>query len=239
MLIAQKIGKFIGSKRIVRDVSITISPGEIVGLMGPNGAGKTTSFYMMAGFVLPDYGMVTLDDLNITRTPVYQRARLGLGYLPQESSSFTKLTVAQNIMMALELYYKDKKARETRLQQIMEEFHISHLAPILASVLSGGERRRLEIARCLAINPKYILLDEPFAGIDPIAIADITQLIRHLKQHNNVGILITDHNVREALSIIDRGYIMYDGQIIASGTATDILNDQNARRLYLGENTMY
>lgn len=239
MLKAQNIGKIIGSRRIVKDVSLHISPGEIIGLMGPNGAGKTTSFYMMIGFILPDFGKVVLDELDVTKEPVYKRARLGLGYLPQEGSSFTQLTVSQNIMMALELYYQNKQEKQERLKLLLEEFNISHLASMPASVLSGGERRRLEIARCLAIKPRYILLDEPFAGIDPLAIADIIQLIRHLKEHNNVGVLITDHNVREALAIIDRGYIMYDGQVIASGTASEILQDQNARKLYLGENTSY
>ncbi len=235
MLIAQNIEKTIESKYIVKNISITISPGEIVGLMGPNGAGKTTFFYMIAGFVLPDSGAITLDDNDITNAPVYQRARKGLGYLPQESSSFNKLTVAQNILMALEIYITNKDQRYKRLQELLDEFHIGHLYNSNASVLSGGERRRLEIARCLAINPKYILLDEPFAGVDPIAIADIIQLIQHLKHQNKVGILITDHNVSEALSIIDRGYIMYEGKIIAEGGAKDILSNSNARKLYLGE----
>lgn len=228
------IGKTYNNRRIIRDISLEISKGEVVGLLGPNGAGKTTCFYSIIGLVLPDYGSVHLKDQDITFMPMHLRARLGLGYLPQESSVFKGLTTSQNILAVLELQDMPYEQKMARLEELLGDFGISHLHNIMASALSGGERRRLEIARCLAANPEYILLDEPLAGIDPITITEIANIIRKLKEMN-IGILITDHNVREALSIIDRAYIIHDGHVIAQGSAEEIIHNEKVKSVYLGE----
>lgn len=231
----QHLQKKYKSRLVVRDVSIDINHGEIVGLLGPNGAGKTTSFYMIVGLVTPNGGQVLLDDHDITDLPMHERARMGIGYLPQEKSIFRKLTVSQNIMAILELRKNiDKKAREKILNDLLAEFHIDHLRDVSAVSLSGGETRRVEIARALAMEPKFILLDEPFAGIDPISVVDIKRVISHLQQRG-LGILITDHNVRETLDICDRAYIVNEGEIIAKGNATEILANKIVRQVYLGE----
>lgn len=223
------------SRTVVKDVSISIKKGEIIGLLGPNGAGKTTSFYMIVGLVNPDSGHVFLDDQDITDYPMHQRARMGIGYLPQEKSIFRKLTVAENILAILQLR-KDlsKEAQQQKLDSLLNEFHISHLREATAVSLSGGETRRVEIARALSMDPKFILLDEPFAGIDPISVVDIKRIITHLQQRG-IGILITDHNVRETLTICDRAYIVNEGQIIAEGSAEVILAHELVRKVYLGE----
>jgi lipopolysaccharide export system ATP-binding protein len=211
-----------------------MTTGETVGLLGPNGAGKTTTFYMMVGLVKPDEGRVFLDNEDITNKPMYQRARLGLGYLPQEPSVFRKLSVAENILLVLEMNGVGRKERKRRADELMEEFGISHLRDSKGMVLSGGERRRVEIARALATDPKFILLDEPFTGVDPIAIGDIQDIIQHLKD-KGIGIVITDHNVRETLAITDRAYIMSEGEIKTAGPSTDLPDDPIARKFYLGE----
>lgn len=220
---------------VIRDVSIHLNPGEIVALLGPNGSGKTTCFYSIAGLVMPEGGQVVLNGRNVTRLPMYRRARLGIGYLPQESSIFRGMNVEKNILAVLELSRLDKKSRHDRLEELLSEFSIDHLRQTPALALSGGERRRVEIARCLASNPKYLLLDEPFAGIDPIAVGEIRELVSALKKRG-IGILITDHNVRETLEIVDRAYILHDGKVLMSGTTSEIVNDENVRRIYLGEN---
>jgi lipopolysaccharide export system ATP-binding protein len=220
---------------VIRDVSIHLNPGEIVALLGPNGSGKTTCFYSIAGLVMPEGGQVVLNGRNVTRLPMYRRARLGIGYLPQESSIFRGMNVEKNILAVLELSRLDKKSRHDRLEELLSEFSIDHLRQTPALALSGGERRRVEIARCLASNPKYLLLDEPFAGIDPIAVGEIRELVSALKKRG-IGILITDHNVRETLEIVDRAYILHDGKVLMSGTTGEIVNDENVRRIYLGEN---
>jgi lipopolysaccharide export system ATP-binding protein len=209
-------------------------PGEIVGLLGPNGAGKTTTFYMITGLVKPDLGSVLLDDEDITPLPMYARARKGIGYLPQEASIFRKMSVEENLMAVLELMPMSRKERKARTDELLEEFNITHIRKSLGYMLSGGERRRCEIARSLATNPGYILLDEPFAGIDPITVEEIMQIVIRLKQRG-IGILITDHNVHETLSITDRAYILIDGTIYRSGSAEELANDEEIRRLYLGE----
>jgi len=223
------------SRTVVKSVSLEVNSGEVVGLLGPNGAGKTTSFYMILGLVMPNGGEILFDQTNISAAPIHVRARLGIGYLPQESSIFRKLTVEQNIMSILELR-KDltPDQRKEKLEKLLEEFHISYVRKSVGYSLSGGERRRTEIARALANNPKFILLDEPFAGIDPISVVDIKHIIRHLRDLN-IGILITDHNVRETLDICDRAYIVSDGQIISSGSAQHILADSKVRQVYLGD----
>lgn len=220
---------------VIRDVSIHLNPGEIVALLGPNGSGKTTCFYSIAGLVMPEGGQVVLNGRDVTRLPMYRRARLGIGYLPQESSIFRGMNVEKNILAVLELSRLDKKSRHDRLEELLSEFSIDHLRQTPALALSGGERRRVEIARCLASNPKYLLLDEPFAGIDPIAVGEIRELVSALKKRG-IGILITDHNVRETLEIVDRAYILHDGKVLMSGTTSEIVNDENVRRIYLGEN---
>jgi lipopolysaccharide export system ATP-binding protein len=220
---------------VIRDVSIHLNPGEIVALLGPNGSGKTTCFYSIAGLVTPEGGQVVLNGRDVTRLPMYRRARLGIGYLPQESSIFRGMNVEKNILAVLELSRLDKKSRHDRLEELLSEFSIDHLRQTPALALSGGERRRVEIARCLASNPKYLLLDEPFAGIDPIAVGEIRELVSALKKRG-IGILITDHNVRETLEIVDRAYILHDGKVLMSGTTSEIVNDENVRRVYLGEN---
>jgi lipopolysaccharide export system ATP-binding protein len=221
-------------RRVVNGISVTIAPGEIVGLLGPNGAGKTTTFYMTIGFIKPESGDVLLGDRAITRLPMYRRARLGIGYLPQEPSIFRKMTVSDNVLAVLEVQGLTRAERKIRLAELLEELNIAHVARNRGYQLSGGERRRVEIARALATRPKFMLLDEPFAGIDPIAVEDIQSIVAKLKQ-KNLGILITDHNVRETLSITDRAYIMCDGDILKEGTAEFLASDPEARKIYLGE----
>ena len=222
------------NRTVVNHVSFEVKQGEIVGLLGPNGAGKTTSFYMVVGLVKPDEGEVFLDDLNITKLPMYKRAQMGIGYLPQEASIFRKLSVQDNIMAVLEMTKLTKGEREHKLEELLDEFHLHHVRESPGDVVSGGERRRTEIARALAVNPKFILLDEPFAGIDPIAVTEIQEIIAKLRGRH-MGILITDHNVRETLAIIDRGYIMRDGQILASGSAEELYANPLVRQYYLGD----
>lgn len=229
------IGKSYKKRPVLRGISVSISEGEVVGLLGPNGAGKTTCFYIMCGLIRPDYGSVYLENHNITALPMYRRSRLGIGYLPQEASIFRGLTVEENIRVALEAIAMPKEKQEARLEELLAEFSISHLRRTQSLALSGGERRRVEIARALATNPHFILLDEPFAGIDPIAVKDIQELVIHLKD-KNIGVLITDHNVRETLGIVDRAYILNDGVILTEGTPQSIIDHTDVRRVYLGEN---
>lgn len=234
LLKASHLEKHYKKRKVVRDVSIQVQDGEIVGLLGPNGAGKTTSFYMIVGLIACDAGHVSLDDKDITHAPVHKRARLGIGYLPQESSIFRKLTVAENIMAILQLRKQLKQTqRQALMDSLLQEFHITHLADSAGITLSGGERRRVEIARALAMEPRFILLDEPFAGIDPISVIDIKRIILHLR-NRGIGVLITDHNVRETLDICQRAYIVSEGKIIADGTPTDILANKEVREVYLG-----
>jgi lipopolysaccharide export system ATP-binding protein len=214
---------------------VEVQQGEIVGLLGPNGAGKTTSFYMMVGLVRPDEGQVFLDDLEITKLPMSKRAQMGIGYLPQEVSVFRKLSVEDNILAILEMTELSKEARHEKLEQLLEEFSLTHVRKNLGNRLSGGEKRRTEIARALATNPKFVLLDEPFAGVDPIAVEDIQSIISELKKRN-IGILITDHNVQETLSITDRAYLLFEGSILKSGTAEELASDETVRKVYLGQN---
>jgi lipopolysaccharide export system ATP-binding protein len=228
------IAKSYDRKSVLKDVSLGVERGEVVGLLGPNGAGKTTCFYSIMGLVKPDSGRILLEGEDITGLPMYRRAILGLGYLPQETSIFRGLTVSQNIMAVLEVAEPDREARQQRLEQLLAEFHITRLRDAPAMALSGGERRRCEIARALAANPSIMLLDEPFAGIDPISISDIRDLIGELKQRD-IGVLITDHNVRETLDIVDRACIIYDGQVLFAGSPEALVADENVRRLYLGE----
>ena len=230
---ANHLTKTIRGKLIVRDVSLLLNQGEIVGLLGPNGAGKTTCFYAIAGLLATDSGEVLIDGLDATHLPMYQRARLGLGYLPQEISIFRGLSVEDNILSVLELWVEDKSKRRERLEELLADFSISHVRDTKGAVLSGGERRRAEIARCLAATPNYVLLDEPFAGIDPIAVGDIRKLVGQLK-NRNIGILITDHNARDTLALVDRAYIMHEGTICAEGSPEEIVNDPVARNVYLG-----
>ena len=230
----RSIAKAYDGRAVLHDVSLSVSRGEVVGLLGPNGAGKTTSFYSVMGLVKPDSGRIYLDSEDITGLPMYRRAILGLGYLPQETSIFRGLTVEQNIMAVLEVVEPDAGARSARLEQLLEDFGLIDLRAAPAMALSGGERRRCEIARALAADPSIMLLDEPFAGIDPISIADIRELVRDLKRRD-IGVLITDHNVRETLDIVDRACIIYDGQVLFQGTPQALVADQEVRRLYLGE----
>lgn len=220
---------------VIRDVSMELSRGEVVALLGPNGSGKTTCFYAIAGLVTPEGGQVILDGRDVTRLPMYRRAKLGIGYLPQEMSIFRGLSVQDNILAILEIAESDPLVRRERLEDLLSEFSISHLRQASALSLSGGERRRVEIARCLASNPKYVLLDEPFAGVDPIAVGEIRVLVADLK-NRGIGVLITDHNVRETLEILDRAYILHDGKVMMSGTAEEVVQDENVRRVYLGKN---
>ncbi len=234
-LSARNLKKQYKNRIVVKDVSLDISKGEVVGLLGPNGAGKTTCFYMIVGLVAADGGEILLDGQSIGKLPIHKRARLGIGYLPQEASVFRKLTTADNIMAILELRDElNKQQRQQKLQQLLEELHITHITDSLGMSLSGGERRRVEIARALATEPDFILLDEPFAGVDPISVIDIQNIIRHLQQRN-IGVLITDHNVRETLAICDRGYIVGEGEIIATGSPQEILENQKVKEVYLGE----
>ncbi len=226
--------KTYGARTVVHDASLSIKSGEVVGLLGPNGAGKTTSFYMIVGLVATDGGQIFIDQQNITHLPIHRRARMGLGYLPQEASIFRRLSVAQNIQAVLELQNLDDDALHNRLDALLEDLHISHIRDNTAISLSGGERRRVEIARALATNPQFILLDEPFAGVDPIAVIDIQKIIRFLKERN-IGVLITDHNVRETLGICDRAYIINAGAVMAEGTPDEIIYNEAVRKVYLGE----
>lgn len=232
-LIATNLCKTYSKRKVVNDVSIEVNRGEVVGLLGPNGAGKTTTFYMITGMVKPLSGKITLDSLDITHMPMYKRAQNTIGYLAQEASVFTKLSVEDNIMLVLEMVEDSESKRKLRLEQLLEEFSIAHIRKSKGYALSGGERRRLEIARCLVPNPNFILLDEPFAGIDPIAVEDIQKIIEELKQ-KDIGIFITDHNVRETLTITDRSYLLYNGQILKSGTTKELTEDEEAKKLYLG-----
>lgn len=227
--------KVYGSRTVVNDVSFQVSQGEIVGLLGPNGAGKTTSFYQVVGLVKSDEGEVFLNNQNITKLPMYKRAQLGIGYLPQEASVFRKLSVEDNILAVLEMTKLSKQEQKKKLESLLDEFHLEHVRKNNGDTLSGGERRRTEIARALAVDPKFILLDEPFAGVDPIAVEDIQEVIARLK-FKNIGILITDHNVNETLSICDRAYLLIDGKIFKHGTAEELAGDEQVRRLYLGKN---
>ena len=219
---------------VIRDVSMQLGRGEVVALLGPNGSGKTTCFYAIAGLVTPEGGQVTIDGRDVTNLPMYRRAKLGIGYLPQEASIFRGLNVEDNILAILEIAVKDRSTRKERLEDLLSEFSITHLRRASALSLSGGERRRVEIARCLAADPKYVLLDEPFAGVDPIAVGEIRTLVADLKTRG-IGVLITDHNVRETLEIVDRAYILHDGKVLMSGTTEEVIRDENVRRVYLGQ----
>jgi lipopolysaccharide export system ATP-binding protein len=231
---ALNLGKQFKKRPVLRDVTLHVQRGEAVGLLGPNGAGKTTCFYMISGLIAADSGSVEVDGHDVTRLPMYRRARLGIGYLPQEASIFRGLTAEQNIRATAELLENDSARLEALVEELLAEFGITHIRNTPAVALSGGERRRVEIARCLATHPSYILLDEPFAGIDPIAVGDIRDLVKHLKDRG-IGVLITDHNVRDALDVIDRAYILHDGQMLKEGTPDEIVNDRDVRRVYLGE----
>ena len=230
----QAVVKSFGKRKVVRGVSLSLTRGEAVGLLGPNGAGKTTVFYMITGLIPADEGQIDIDGYDITRLPMYRRARLGIGYLPQEASIFRGLTVEENIRAVLEIVEPNKSERTAKLDSLLEEFRIERLRKSPSIALSGGERRRVEIARALASDPKFMLLDEPFAGIDPIAIGDIRNLVRHLTQRG-IGVLITDHNVRETLELIDRAYIIADGQVLTEGLPQQIIQNEDVRRVYLGE----
>jgi len=234
-LYTQNIYKSYKGKQVVKDVSIELNQGEIVGLLGPNGAGKTTSFYMIVGLVQPENGRVFLNETEITKLPMYKRAQMGLGYLPQEISVFRKLSVEDNIMAILEMTSKSSSERKHRLEELLEEFNLNEFRKTLGNRLSGGEKRRTEIARALATDPQFVLLDEPFAGVDPIAVEDIQSIVSDLKKRN-IGILITDHNVQETLSITDRAYLLFEGSILKSGTAEELAADEQVRRVYLGRN---
>ena len=234
-LYTKNIQKSYKGKNVVKDVSIKVGQGEIVGLLGPNGAGKTTSFYMIVGLVRPDSGEVYLDEVEITKLPMYKRAQMGIGYLPQEISVFRKLSVEDNIMAILEMTDKSPTQRKARLEELLNEFNLNDFRKTLGNRLSGGEKRRTEIARALATDPKFVLLDEPFAGVDPIAVEDIQSIVSELKK-KNIGILITDHNVQETLTITDRTYLLFEGNILKSGTAEELADDEQVRRVYLGRN---
>ncbi|TCR90849.1 lipopolysaccharide export system ATP-binding protein [Rhizobium sp. BK376] len=234
-LIARGLTKTYRTRRVVNGVSLVVRRGEAVGLLGPNGAGKTTCFYMITGLVPVDEGTIEIDGNDVTTMPMYRRSRLGVGYLPQEASIFRGLTVEENIRAVLEVHEKSRAQREQKLDSLLEEFHIRNLRAVPAVALSGGERRRLEIARALATDPTFMLLDEPFAGVDPISVADIQNLVHHLTARG-IGVLITDHNVRETLGLIDRAYIIHAGEVLTHGRANDIVNNPEVRRLYLGDN---
>ena len=233
-LVVNSIAKSFGKRQVVRDVSLSLQRGEIVGLLGPNGAGKTTCFYSIAGLVSPEGGQVTIDGRDATLLPMYRRARLGIGYLPQEPSIFRGMTVEENVMAVAELVEKDRAKRMAQVDSLLSELHVEHLRGQAATSLSGGERRRVEIARALASRPSFMLLDEPFTGIDPLAISDISDLVRYLKQRG-LGVLITDHQVRETLQIVDKAYVMYEGEVLFDGTPQDVLTNEDVRRVYLGE----
>ncbi|HIG21691.1 LPS export ABC transporter ATP-binding protein [Henriciella barbarensis] len=233
-LVAHGLAKSFGKRTVVRNVSLSLQRGEIVGLLGPNGAGKTTCFYMIMGLIGADAGTIEIDGADVTTLPMYQRARLGVGYLPQEASIFRGMSVEENILSVVELVEKDKAARKREVEALLEELHITHLREQPATSLSGGERRRVEIARALASRPSFMLLDEPFTGIDPLAVSDISDLVGYLKQRG-LGVLITDHQVRETLQIVDRASIIYDGGVLFEGTPQDVLSNEDVRRVYLGE----
>ena len=233
-LIGRNLGKSFRRRPVLRAVTISVQRGEAVGLLGPNGAGKTTCFYIITGLTRPDFGTVTLDGEDITQLPMYRRARMGIGYLPQEASIFRGLTVEQNIRAVLEVSEREPEARQAMIDSLLAEFSISHLRRVPALALSGGERRRVEIARALATKPHFVLLDEPLASIDPIAVSDIRDLVAHLKDRG-IGVLLTDHNVREALAIVNRAYILNDGQVLKEGAPDEIVNDAEVRRVYLGD----
>lgn len=234
-LIGSNLKKKYSDRYVVNDVSIELNQGEVVGLLGPNGAGKTTTFYMLVGLIRSFEGDVLLDGVNISKDPMYIRARKGVGYLPQQPSVFTKMTVENNIISVLETLNLDKNEQSIKLESVLDDFGLRRIRNTQANLLSGGERRRVEIARAISINPKFILLDEPFAGVDPIAIQDIQDMIRKLKE-KNIGVLITDHNVRETLSITNRSYLLYDGKVLKYGETRDLINDDAVRKLYLGDN---
>ena len=234
-IIAKNIVKTYSNRRVVDGISLDVKQGEIVGLLGPNGAGKTTSFYMMVGLVKPNEGHVYLDDEDVTDQPMYRRAQMGIGYLAQEASVFRKLSIEDNILAVLEMTDLSKFEQNAKLESLLDEFGLQHIRKNRGDLLSGGERRRTEIARCLATDPKFILLDEPFAGVDPIAVEDIQQIVIKLKD-KNIGILITDHNVHETLSITDRAYLLFEGKILKSGTADELSADEQVRKVYLGQN---
>jgi len=235
LLETKNISKTYSGRDVVKGISVELNKGEIVGLLGPNGAGKTTSFYMIVGLIKPDNGTVFLNDKNITKTPMYKRSKMGIGYLPQEVSVFRKLSVEDNILAILQMTNLSKLQQKDRLEELINEFGLNHVRKNLGIKLSGGEKRRTEIARCLAINPSFILLDEPFAGVDPIAVEDIQKIILKLKR-KNIGVLITDHNVQETLSIVDRAYLLFEGSILKSGTAEELSLDEQVRKVYLGQN---
>lgn len=234
LLRSEHLKKRYRKRDVVKSASVSVAQGEIVGLLGPNGAGKTTTFYMITGMIKPTEGSVFIDDRDITRLPMYKRARLGVGYLPQEASVFRQLTVEQNLLAILEVMGVKRQERKERAEQLLEDFNITHIRDSKGYMLSGGERRRTEIARALTTNPRFILLDEPFAGVDPIAVEDIMRIVTALKQRN-IGVLITDHNVHETLSIVDRAYLLFDGNILLEGDAAHLASDEEARKIYLGE----
>jgi len=231
---AEHLVKKYKARTVVNDVSVEVNQGEIVGLLGPNGAGKTTSFYIIVGLIKPNQGKIFLEDEEITKLPMYQRARKGVGYLAQEASVFRRLTVEENILAVLEMTNLSRKEQHEKTESLMEEFSLTHVRKNLGMVLSGGERRRTEIARALAVDPKFVLLDEPFAGVDPIAVEEIQGIVAKLK-HKNIGILITDHNVNETLSITDRAYLLFEGKILKAGSAEELAEDEQVRRVYLGK----
>jgi lipopolysaccharide export system ATP-binding protein len=235
ILRSENLVKRYRNRTVANNVSVQVSQGEIVGLLGPNGAGKTTSFYMIVGMVKPNSGKIFLDERDITKEPMYRRAQLGIGYLPQEASVFRKLSIEDNLLAILEMTTLTKKEQQMKAERLLDEFSLQHVRKNLGDQLSGGERRRTEIARALATDPKFILLDEPFAGVDPIAVEDIQQVVSKLKE-KNIGILITDHNVHETLSITDRAYLLYSGTVIKSGTAEELAADEQVRKVYLGQN---
>lgn len=233
-LVVTELRKSYRKRPVIRGISMELRRGEVVALLGPNGSGKTTSFYAIAGLVTPDSGMVQIDGRDVTTLPMYRRARFGIGYLPQEMSIFRGLSVEDNILAILEIAEPNRTARRERLESLLSEFGVEHLRRASAMALSGGERRRVEIARCLAANPRYLLLDEPFAGVDPISVGDIRNLVADLTRRG-IGVLITDHNVRETLEIVDRAYILHDGKVMMSGTSEEVVRDENVRRVYLGQ----
>ncbi|MBR9650496.1 LPS export ABC transporter ATP-binding protein [Thalassovita aquimarina] len=233
-LVIRNLRKSYKTRLVIRDFSMELNRGEVVALLGPNGSGKSTTFYAVCGLVYPEGGQVLIDGRDVTNLPMYRRAKLGIGYLPQEMSIFRGMNVEDNISAVLDIAEKDRHKRRERLEELLSEFSIEHLRRAPALALSGGERRRVEIARCLAANPKYLLLDEPFAGVDPISVDDIRHLVADLKKRG-IGVLITDHNVRETLEIVDRAYILHDGKVLMSGTPTDVVENENVRRVYLGE----
>ena len=234
ILRAENLIKKYKKRKVVNDISVTVEQGEIVGLLGPNGAGKTTSFYMIVGLIKPNEGQIYLNDENITQLPMYKRAKLGIGYLAQEASIFRRLTVEENLMAVLEMSDNSKAEQKEKVENLLEEFSLTHVRKSLGVVLSGGERRRTEIARALAVDPKFVLLDEPFAGVDPIAVEEIQSIVAKLKE-KNIGILITDHNVTETLSITDRAYLMFEGRLLKEGTAEELAADPQVRKVYLGK----